>query len=279
MKIAFTGGKGGTGKSTIAVNVANEIGKSKKVLLVDMDADCPNDYIFLGVELKNRKDVELFVPKMNDNCDLCGKCVEECPENALIILNDKVKVLRDMCIGCRICKMVCPRNGIDDDKKTVGHVYFSNAGKVDLLTAEIVEGERENVHAINYAKKIMPNGYDFYIFDTAAGARSHIVSVLSDADYVFAVTEPTLFGEHDLKSILEISKEIGKKVYVIINKSDVGNVAGIEKLCAGYGAEIISRIKFDRKLVEYYMSNKILDESVPSYKEIKRISNFIGGLK
>ncbi|MBD3310595.1 P-loop NTPase, partial [Candidatus Woesearchaeota archaeon] len=47
MKIAITGGKGGTGKSTIAVALASLISKNKDVLLIDADVDCPDDHLLL----------------------------------------------------------------------------------------------------------------------------------------------------------------------------------------------------------------------------------------
>jgi len=63
--IGITGGKGGTGKSTVATALAFELGKNKKVLLVDADVDCPNDHLLLSIERKVLKDVEQRIPKWN----------------------------------------------------------------------------------------------------------------------------------------------------------------------------------------------------------------------
>ncbi len=277
MKVAFTGGKGGTGKSTIAVNVANVLSKFGKAVLIDADAGCPNDHIFFGAELRNGTPVELFVPIINDRCDLCEKCVDACPENALIKLNGKIKVFPNMCNGCGTCKIVCPRNAIDNGKKVVGYVYFSKLRGLNLLTASIVEGEKESLHAINKAKSLARGDYDFYIYDTSAGTGSSVVSVLEDADIIVAVTEPTPFGAHDLKLILDITSQLNKRTFVVINRSDIGDNSKIERLCNERGVKIISRIKFDRELVKYYISQKLLDENVDAYSEIKRIANFIRG--
>ncbi len=276
MKIGITGGKGGTGKSTVAVNLSVELSKHGKTLLLDMDSDCPNDHILLGVELKNRKDVSLFLPKINNNCNMCGLCVEKCPENALFMFKDRIKVLTDMCSGCKICKLVCPQNAIDEDRKIVGHVYFTNINEnLDLGTAEILEGEKESVHPINYLKKSVPENYDYYIYDTAAGTQSKVTSALKDVDLVFAITEPTPFGAHDLKTILELTRQLEKKTFVVINRCDIGDNKIIEDLCRDYGVEIISRIKFDRRVMEYYIAGKSFDDSIDAIKEIKKLVDIV----
>jgi len=276
MKIGITGGKGGTGKSTISVNIAVELSKKNKTLLIDMDSDCPDDHILLGVELKNKKDVTLFLPKINEKCNLCGICVEKCPEHALFMFKNKIKVLTDMCSGCKICKLVCPQNAIDESEKIVGHVYFTKINNnLDLATAELLEGEREAIHPINYLKNHLPENYDYYIYDTSAGTHSEVVTVLKDMDLILAVTEPTPFGAHDLKIILELAKQLGKKTYVIINRYDIGDNEDIENLCKDYNVEIISKIKFDKKIMKYYMSGKFFDEHVDAIKEIKKIVEFL----
>ena len=53
MKIAITGGKGGTGKSTISTALAIELATGQnKVLLVDADVECPDDHIILSTNRK-----------------------------------------------------------------------------------------------------------------------------------------------------------------------------------------------------------------------------------
>ena len=79
MKIAITGGKGGTGKSTIATALAYEFSKTKKVLLVDADVDCPNDHLILSVKRHIVKDIKQVIPRFDlSKCKQCGKCGEVC---------------------------------------------------------------------------------------------------------------------------------------------------------------------------------------------------------
>jgi len=61
--IGITGGKGGTGKSTVATALAYGLAKTKKVLLVDADVDCPNDHWLLSIERKHLKKVEQRIPR------------------------------------------------------------------------------------------------------------------------------------------------------------------------------------------------------------------------
>ena len=62
-KIAITGGKGGTGKSTIATSLALELAKRNKILLIDADVDCPNDHLILNIKRKQEKDIFQQIPK------------------------------------------------------------------------------------------------------------------------------------------------------------------------------------------------------------------------
>ena len=63
MKIAVTGGKGGTGKSTVATSLAVESAKNKKTVLVDADVECPNDHLLLSIKREKYSNVYQPIPK------------------------------------------------------------------------------------------------------------------------------------------------------------------------------------------------------------------------
>jgi len=123
--IGITGGKGGTGKSTIATAIAFELSKNSKVLVVDADVDCPNDHLLLNVKRKEIKKVYQRIPKWDfDKCTLCGRCGDVCVTKA-IVAPQKIKpiFIPSQCNGCGSCEIVCPVGAISLDSKIIGTIY------------------------------------------------------------------------------------------------------------------------------------------------------------
>jgi len=55
-----------------------------------------------------------FIPKANDDCVLCGTCVDRCFLDALSLDEDAGKVMVDSekCIGCGVCAVTCPEEAL-----------------------------------------------------------------------------------------------------------------------------------------------------------------------
>ena len=143
MKIAVTGGKGGTGKSTVATSLAIEIAKKKGVLLVDADVECPNDYLMLSIKQKKDKDIFQLIPKWDfSKCTMCGMCGSVCKQNAIVSVKGKYPAfVPDMCIGCQACMIACPANAIGKGRKKIGTIYRGKNYGVDLATGELKLGQ------------------------------------------------------------------------------------------------------------------------------------------
>ncbi|NTU47876.1 MAG: 4Fe-4S binding protein, partial [Syntrophobacteraceae bacterium] len=108
MVIGIASGKGGTGKTTVATNLAVALAE-QDVLFLDCDVEEPNAHLFLKPRLTFREEIVLEVPEIDEKrCDLCGKCREICRFNAIAVLPRVVMTFQELCHGCGGCFMVCP---------------------------------------------------------------------------------------------------------------------------------------------------------------------------
>ena len=269
--IAITGGKGGTGKSTVATALAVELAKKGNVLLMDMDVDCPNDHLILSMKTKKVKDVRTMVPVFdNEKCTKCGRCREVCMENAIVQVKDRYPfVVADQCTGCRACQLACPAGAIGEKDQSIGEVRFGR-GRVDLVTGMIRPGVEESSLVVNGAKKYakgIERNYDYIVIDTAAGTHCPVIAALLGVKQGIAVTEPTPLGNHDLGLILELMKKLGMKSSVIINRSDIADDKSTLDVVKKHGSNVAGRIPYSRKIARDYAAGKPL-----CHETIKKIA-------
>lgn len=260
--IAVTGGKGGTGKTSVAVNLSACLSKNgHRILLVDADADSPTAAIVLGAQPKPVQEVKVFAPKIvKARCDKCGKCVEACRAHALVRIADKYPMLfKELCSGCGACLLACPREAIEDEGNIIGYVHYARIDGVSLVGGELKPGEARSAQVViatkDFAfKQASKEKCDLMIVDTPPGTHCNVVQSLRGADLALAVTEPTPLGAHDLNLILELAHKLGIPTKVIINKANMpGQDKGeILKLVNRYGAEVISEIPLDENLFQSY---------------------------
>ena len=258
LRFAVTGGKGGTGKSMVSVALAYALSKKFKVLLVDLDVDCPDDHLLMNATLKKIKDVTHFVPILDKRkCKKCGVCAKACPENAVVFVEGHYPIfIRDQCIGCKACMYSCPLGAIKEGSEIIGSIQQAKINiNLNLITGMMKPGYEESSHIVNavkdYIKDIQKN-YDFVVFDTAAGTHCNVISALLDADLALVVTEPTPFGKHDANVMLKLLKKLGIKYYVIVNRHGIGNTNAIVKLAARFKSKILSYIPYSRDIARLY---------------------------
>ena len=275
-KIAISGGKGGTGKSTYSILLANQLVKDgKKVILCDCDVECPNDYLLLGEKIeKPKRKVFAEFPKLNKKkCKKCGLCVKTCQDNAIFQAPGKYPIfIKDLCSGCGACWIVCPFGAIKPQKEEIGKIYLnkvkSQKSKVKnsfwLVTGVAKAGLEETgpvvaqtkKFALDFAKK---NKIDYILFDTAAGTHCPVISALLDCDLVYAVTEPTPMGAHDLNLILDLCQKLKLKVKIVLNQANLGNKKEIQKIIKKFGVKIEKEISYSKKLLKAYSKGQLLD--------------------
>jgi len=269
MKVAITGGKGGTGKSLVATALAVELAKRKyKVLLVDADVDCPNDHLILSIKRKKVKDVSQPIPKFDfKKCIKCGRCSEVCKQRAIVFVKGKNPIfIPELCYGCSACMIACPTKAISKDKKKIGTIYSGANYGVNFVSGEIEIGVEESSPVVNACKKYLKNiekDFDFVIIDTAAGTHCTVISALLECDLALAVTEPTPLGEHDLKLILQLLKVLKVPSKIILNRSTIGDKKKTKEISKKAKVPILAEIPYKKEILSAYMQGKpVKDKSI-----------------
>jgi len=277
MKIAVTGGKGGTGKSLVATSLAVEFSQKNKIALLDVDVECPNDHLLLSVKRKESTKIYQPIPKWDfDKCIKCGKCASVCKQNAIVFVENKYPAfVKDICIGCRACIVACPENAISETKKEIGTVYIGENYKVNLISGELKLGElasgevvaevRKHFEEIN--KKLKA---EVILIDSAAGIGCPVIASLVGTDYIVAVTEPTPSALHDLKRVLYLANYFQIKHGIVINKYDLSKkfYLKIEKFAKENNIAIIGKIPYKKDFVKSTIQMKPVVEINSDYREL-----------
>lgn len=283
MRIAVTGGKGGTGKSTVAISLAVELARRYKTMLVDADVECPNDHLLLSVKKKKDKNIYQLIPKWDySKCTKCGKCASVCKQDAIVFVKDKYPAfLPDVCIGCSACIVSCPTRAINKSKKVIGKVYVGCNYGVKLVSGELELGELASGEVVSELRSRADELFkgDHMLIDSSAGIGCPVIASLKGTDYVIAVTEPTPSALHDLKRVLYLADHFKIKHGIVINKYDLDN--GFCNKIKSYAKKkkipIIGLIPYNNDFVTSTIKMKPVVEINPEYKIIfnKIIKKFI----
>ncbi|HNT29341.1 MAG TPA: ATP-binding protein [bacterium] len=267
MQIAVTGGKGGTGKSTIATALALALAKKSRVLLMDADADCPNDHLLLGMERQQIKIVEQRIPVWNmQTCTKCGACGPVCKANAIVSVTGHEPFFSSpQCHGCGACAHNCPTGAISWGAKEIGTIYSGKSGAVDLLSGELKVNEPASERIIQEMKQLVnqkKTAYDHVIIDTAAGTHCDVIAALEGVEHVLAVTEPTPLGAHDLELILELTAAMRLPSSIIINRYEEGRDDLIAPVAERHKIEIKARVPYSEEIVRSYARGESISHPV-----------------
>lgn len=256
--LGITGGKGGVGKTTVAINLACALAdRDLNIALIDADVDGPNAAILLSMGLENPAEVYITKPLIEaDRCNFCGDCVRVCRLNGLFMPRDKSPLLLGECNGCEACILVCPNGAISRGRKPVGSTYKSQLGNLTLYTGVLMPGLEESAFVVN-AVKARAYGeaeqFDIILVDTSPGAHCNVINALQGANSVMAVTEPTPLGAHDLDLILSLLDLFALNGSVVLNRADLpGDNKKIQEIARNHKWETVQEIDMDKLLVRSY---------------------------
>ncbi len=272
MIVAVASGKGGTGKTTVATNLAKvcaETGRTTQYL--DCDVEEPNGHIFLKPQITQREEVTVEVPEVDaGKCIACGQCGQICQYSAILCLQDQVLTFEQLCHSCGGCWRVCPTGAIRQRPLRIGEIDTGHVETLGFVGGRLEIGYVRTPALITRVKKhIEPD--TLAIIDVPPGTSCPVVAALKGVDFVLLVTEPTPFGLNDLKLAVELVREMGLPFAVVINRDGIGN-DDTRAYCEAESIDIVARLPDDRRIAQAYSSGQMIvdtmDEYVDTFREL-----------
>ncbi|MBN1575210.1 MAG: ATP-binding protein [Chitinispirillaceae bacterium] len=266
MKIAIASGKGGTGKTTVATNLALLLGeRGENVVYLDCDVEEPNGHLFLKPSIDRRIAATIPVPVIDESkCTACGECVKFCQYNALVRLGKTVMVFPELCHGCGGCMLLCPQKAISERDREIGIVETGRACGVCFANGRLNIGEAMSPPLIREVLR-QSAAAAIAVIDAPPGTSCPVITSLRTADFVMLVTEPTPFGLHDLGMALDMVRELDVPHGVVVNRAEAGNIDA-ESFCAQRQVAVIAQLPDDRRVAEAYSRGEMVLTAVPSLR-------------
>jgi MinD superfamily P-loop ATPase len=267
MRIVVASGKGGTGKTTVATNLAYVASHSgSRVTYLDCDVEEPNGAIFLKPEISEERVVEKRVPVVDaTRCTQCGECGEICQYSAIVCVGESPLVFPELCHACGGCSLVCPTDAIREVTRPIGRLRIGASGPMGFVDGILNVGEHMSPPAIDAVKQAAPEEH-LAVLDAPPGASCPVVEAARESDLVVLVTEPTPFGLNDLKLAVEMVRGLRLPLGVVINRADLGN-GELRQYCARSQIAVLGEIPDDRTVAEAYSRGELACKAVPGYQE------------
>jgi MinD superfamily P-loop ATPase len=268
MNIGIASGKGGTGKTTFSVNLAQAIAeRGNTVRLLDCDVEEPDDHLFVQPVFTEEQPVKVMKPRWNEKlCTGCGKCAEACHYNAIVAIKGKVLIFNELCHSCGVCSYICPEQALVEQPVEIGLVQAAPRNHPFFFAHGILNIAEALAPTVIRSLKSYTDPDAINILDASPGTSCPVVETVSDCDLAVLVTEPTPFGLNDLKLAVGLTLERKIPTGIVVNRSD-----GKDTLIAAYaervGVPVVGRIPFRRDYAEAYSGGQILTERFPELKE------------
>ena len=263
LNLVIASGKGGTGKTTVSVNLALSL---NNVQLLDCDVEEPDCNVYLNIPLEELEKVTVPVPEIiKERCTYCGKCSHFCQFNALAIFPHDALVFTDLCHGCGGCTLLCPEQAISEKKKVIGTLEGGRGEGIDFIRGVLDIGEAMASPVIRaLKKKIDPSRLS--ILDAPPGTACFVIETISGCDFCLLVTEPTPFGLHDLALAVELTRILEIPAGVVINKSGIGDNA-VSVYCEREQIPVLLEIPHTREIAALSSKGIPFITRMPSWKD------------
>ncbi|SPD72076.1 conserved hypothetical protein [uncultured Desulfobacterium sp.] len=265
MIISIASGKGGTGKTTVATNLAVSVGSNVQIL--DCDVEEPNAHLFLDPVISETERITTPVPEVDEKkCTLCGKCAEICQFKAIIVIAETILTFPEMCHSCGGCLEVCPVNAISEKGRELGVIERGNRNGLEFIHGRLRVGEAMSPPLIRKVRSFT-NPEMLTIIDAPPGTSCPVITSMKGSDFVLLVTEPTPFGLHDLMLAVEAVKVLGIAHGLVINRSDIGD-RQVYDYAQKEAIPVLMEIPFSRNIAEAYSRGELIVDAMPVWREM-----------
>lgn len=262
--ISIASGKGGTGKTSVAVALALSV--KEPVQLLDCDVEAPNGHIFLKPRWEKKETIYLQIPKVEEEkCTYCRACSQLCQFKAILVLGETIITFPEMCHACGGCFLVCEPKALIPDRKELGEIEEGRAGPIHFVHGRLRVGEPLSPPLIREVKKRIKKD-TLAILDAPPGTSCPVIQTVKGSDYTILVTEPTPFGLYDLKLAVAALGPLNIPCGVILNRADVGDHQ-VQTYLQSEGIPLLMEIPFERRIAEGYAKGQSLVEIRPELTE------------
>ncbi len=264
MIISVASGKGGTGKTTVATNLALSLNKG--IQFLDCDVEEPNAHIFLKPRIKETYPITIPVPQVDlSKCNFCGRCAQVCAYNAIAVIKSKVLVFPELCHGCGACSYLCPQGAIREIGREIGAVETGDSGAIEFIHGRLNIAEAMSPPLIRAVKERIDTS-KIVVIDAPPGTSCPVIESVKNSNFCLLVTEPTPFGLHDLKLAVQTFEKLKIPCACVINRSDLGD-RGVDDYCRKENIPVPMRIPFKKEIAAAYSKGINIIEAFGEYKQ------------